>query len=284
MEQASNSNYTMRIADRGRIVYYKQRADSAYWDAHWEDSIRRESYENALQGGLGWFEEVFSRHLPKQEPIIEAGCGIGQFVVALRKRGYSVEGIDWGRRTVEKVLELFPDLPIRCGDVCAMDVPDDYYGAYISLGVVEHRAEGPEPFLDEAFRVLRPGGLALISVPWYNPIRRIKAWAGLIRANGALENLEFYQYAYRACEMRNYLSDAGFRVINARSFNLQMGFEDELPFLASLYRIPTAGRLLKRLIRKGDIMSRICGHTKMFICEKPKRSPYCDSPASDSPC
>ena len=88
--------------------------------------------------------------------------GLGQDVLALRVRGYDAEGVDWGSETVQAVRELYPELPIRASDVTQMEVPDGYYKGYISLGVVEHRQEGPQPFLKEASRVLERDGVAYL--------------------------------------------------------------------------------------------------------------------------
>jgi len=259
----------VRVAERGRLVYYKQKADAGYWDGHWDKLIRPEFYDRALEGQLGQFEGLFTMYLPADERILEAGCGPAQWVIALRQRSYNVEEVDWSKETIEKVNRIFPDLPIRCGNVCALEVEDGFYGAYISLGVVEHRAEGPEPFLSEAFRALRPGGIAIVSVPWFNPLRRLKAWVGCFSVNDII-GMEFYQYAFRASEMKNYLTTVGFNVVESKSSqNIKMGFEDELPFLDCIYRRGLFGRALKRLVRRGRFTARYFGHMRTYVCRKP---------------
>lgn len=268
MELSCLPDKVIRRVEGGRLVYYKRTADSAYWDEHWDKLIRPEFYAGAIEGQLGRLEEVFTKYLPTDERILEAGCGPAYFVLALQKRGYHVEGVDWAKQTIEKVQHIFPDLPIRSGDVCALDVEDGFYGAYISLGVVEHRAAGPEPFLTEAFRVLRPGGVAILSVPWFNPLRRMKAWAGCFNGND-IQGMEFYQYAFSTGEMKNYIAAAGFKVVETRSSsNIKDGFEDELPFLYRLYRKGVPGRILKRVIRRSRFTGRFFGHMRICVCRK----------------
>lgn len=269
MEQSHLQDKVVRIAEQGRLVYYKQKAGVDYWDGHWDRLIRPEYYARALEGQLGQFEELFTKYLPSNELILEAGCGLGQWVIALRQRGYNVEGVDWSKETIEKVNRIFPDLPIRSGNVCALEVEDGFYGAYISLGVVEHRTAGPEPFLSEAFRVLRPGGVAIVSVPWFNPLRRLKAWTGFFNVND-IRGMEFYQYAFRASEMKNHLTAVGFNVVESKSSqNIKMGFEDELPFIDHIYRIGIIGRVFKRLIRRGRFIAKHFGHMRTYVCIKP---------------
>ncbi|GBE07650.1 hypothetical protein BMS3Abin11_00759 [bacterium BMS3Abin11] len=73
-------------------------------------------------------------------------CGRGQNVQAL-KHGYDISGVDNAEDTIRAVQKLFPDLPIQLGDVSSLKVGNGYYQAYISLGIIEHRYEDPEPFL-----------------------------------------------------------------------------------------------------------------------------------------
>jgi len=259
---------SFRRVENGRLVYYRRRADSEFWDQHWDSLINPAFYVGWVDGALKGLESIFTKYLPRGERILEAGCGPGQYVLALRKRGYDAEGIDWGDATIKRVLQLFPELPIRKADVCAIDVPDNFYGGYISLGVIEHRREGPEPFLAEAYRVLRPSGFAIFSVPWFNPVRRLKALTGSFRPS--LEpGGDFYQYAFRGRELIRVLKLTGFKIIETRSSdNIKDGLEDEWPLLPRIYQKGLPGRIVKRLVRRGGVATRFCGHTRIYVCRK----------------
>lgn len=258
----------LRSVENGRLVYYRRKADSQYWDEHWSQVIKPGYYETASRGGLGNLEAILTHYLPKKKRIIEAGCGAGHLVLALRQHGYNIEGVDWGRRTVETINRLFPELPVRQENVCALEVTDEYYGGYISIGVIEHRHDGPEPFLLEAFRVLEKGGIAIFTVPWFNPLRRIKGWMGYFRTVNCNDSI-FYQYAYKAAEIKRYLKQAGFSVLETQSTkNTKMGFDDELPWLQNIYRQRLAGRLLKRIVNKILRGFPFFGHSQVYVCKK----------------
>ena len=258
---------TVRRAENGRLVWYGDPADAAYWDHLWLAQSSEHTYASAEKGNLGYFEGVFTRYLPRSGRILEAGCGLARLVLALRVRGYDVEGVEWAQETVQLVKEAQPQIPVRVGDVTHLDVPDGWYAAYISLGVVEHLRGGPEPFLREAWRVLEPGGVALISVPYYSPLRRAKALLGFYGQPHA--GLSFYQYAFAEREFDGFLRQAGFRVVDHYRYDRVRGFADELPLLPWVYRRRGIGWRLRRFVSRSQWLEQHFGHMTMAICRKP---------------
>lgn len=257
---------TVRRVEGQRLAYYRTQADAAFWEEHWKNHYSAQLFTRAENGNLDWFEKPFVRYLPKSGRILEAGCGLGQYVLALRKRGYEAEGVEWALETVQTVRSHFPELPIQAGDVTCMKVPSESYSGYISLGVVEHRREGPEPFLQEAYRVLKPGGVALISVPHFHPLRCLKARLGLYQ--GQTEGLEFYQYAFTKAEFAAYLQAAGFSIVDQTGYGSFKGIKDEIPLLARLVRWRGFGWRLQKLFRAWAWLEKNWGHMILFVCQK----------------
>src|SRR5260370_21604639 len=105
-----------------------------------------------------------------------------------------VEGIEYEQNLVNLVASVNPGLPMRQGNALRIERPDNYYDSYLSIGVVEHRIEGPEPFLAEAYRVLKPGGKILIAVPYLGPMRAVKSQLGLYDREPPF--LPFFQYVF----------------------------------------------------------------------------------------
>lgn len=260
----------VRRAEGGRLAWYRERADAAFWDDHWRDSIRPALYRGAARGDLGVLEPIFVRHLPREGRLLEAGCGTGFYVCALRARGYDCEGIEWAPETVRRIRQAVPDLPVRTGDVLHLDVPDGHYRGYISLGVVEHRREGPEPFLREASRVLADGGVMLVSVPHLHGLRRLKSAFGCY--GGPTEGLEFYQYALAPGEMTSMLRAAGFLVEAVYGYDAWKGLKDEIPGVASMARMPWIGPRIEKALKTSPLIARGVGHMVLFACRKGVRS------------
>ena len=255
-----------RCIEGQRLAYYLDAADVDFWEQHWKTYLSPKMYMGAEQGALGWFEEPFTRYLPRQGRILEAGCGLGQYVLALRVRGYDAEGVDWAPETVQAVRARYPDLPIHVGDATWLEVLDGYYSGYISLGVVEHRREGPEPFLQEAYRVLEPGGVAFISVPYFHPLRRLKAYLRMYR--GRPEGLEFYQYAFTETEFATLLQATSFEIIDRMLYGGFKGVKDEIPLLCQMFEWRGIGWRLQRWLRSWEWAERNLGHMILFVCRK----------------
>jgi SAM-dependent methyltransferase len=103
--------------------------------------------------------------------------------------------------------------PLAAIDLRALAVRGSAAVAYLSLGVVEHDPDGPDAIVAEAARVLAPGGVLLLSVPYWNGVRRLSApWlernARRTRAGGG----QFYQFAFTRAEVRRFVEAAGFQV------------------------------------------------------------------------
>ena len=187
-------------------------------------------------------------------------------MLALRRRGYDAEGVEYAPETVRRVREFYPDLPVRVGDVTHLEVPDGYYAAYISLGVVEHRQAGPEPFLREAYRVLQPGGIMLISVPCFHVLRRLKARLGLYRGNP--DGLEFYQQAFKPQEFVEIVKQQGFQIMEVLGYDAVKGLKDEVPPLRWLLRQGRLGRRVGWLMNRIALLRQHLGHMLLVVAQK----------------
>lgn len=190
------------------LAYYSRAATAQFWSEHWGGHSVEELLRVAQTSPL---TSLLERHLPRQGSILEAGCGLGQYVLLLRKRGYQVVGADWSAEAVAEGCRA--GAPLAVMDLRRLGVRDGLLAAYVSLGVVEHDPEGPQAILTEAARVLTRGGTVLVSVPYWNGLRRLAgpalAWRNRrVRAAGG----QFYQFAFTRAELGALLEAHGFSV------------------------------------------------------------------------
>lgn len=244
------------IKQGNRLVIYKQKADSNYWSGHWQNISIRELVawtmkEDPLSSTF-LIIRAFHRYIPSKGRIIEAGCGLGQWVKILKERGYDIEGIDFSKKTIERVKEYDPTLPVKIGDVLKLPYSDDCFAGYISLGVVEHFKDGPERALKEAYRVLENRGMLLVSVPYFNPLRKLKSVLGFYRKN---KQGEFYQYAFTKQEFIRILEHLDFALVSTIPYDTVKGLKDEIVIFRWLYHFfgeRIANKIIKRTINKKE--------------------------------
>jgi len=186
-------------------------ADEKQWAERTVEGEIRSSHTRTLV-------KVFRNFL--KEPnlkVLEAGCGLGGWLPFFQDMGHHIVGVEYMPDIVERVKAYDASLPIVQGDVSRLDFADSSFDAYISLGVIEHFQEGPQQALAEARRVLRPGGLAFVTVPYLNLFRRIcvhplRAIYFRIRRIQGKEDY-FWEYRYTKKEMSRFLREAGFEII-----------------------------------------------------------------------
>jgi SAM-dependent methyltransferase len=193
------------------LAFYSRAATQEFWTEHWGGEDVDRLIRIASTSPLTTHIEAA---LPPTGRILEAGCGLGQYVILLRQRHRAVIGADWSHEALQRSRRAEPSTPLAVMDLAGLAVKSGAFAAYISLGVVEHDEHGPDAIVAEASRVLVPGGRLLLSVPYWNGTRRLLTRrlvreGGRIRASGGM----FYQFAFRRKEVRAFIEAHGFRVI-----------------------------------------------------------------------
>ncbi len=143
-----------------------QRAMDAWYHALQE--LHRGSSEDlslAQQDYIQYFEESADA-LKKAGPVLDLGCGRGEWVALLSEEGWDARGVDENAVVVDEARAN--GLRVECGDLFeALDgCPEDSLAGVTAFQVVEHL-----PFarvvalMHSAFRALRPGGILLFETP-----------------------------------------------------------------------------------------------------------------------
>ena len=95
--------------------------------------------------------------------VIDIGCGWGVNLQALEWAGYRVTGLDISRRILERIDQ--PNRRLLEADLNAeLPAGHETFDAFLALDVIEH-IDDDSAALRKMARLLRPQGLAVISVP-----------------------------------------------------------------------------------------------------------------------
>ncbi|MCL6753610.1 methyltransferase domain-containing protein [Nostoc sp. CCCryo 231-06] len=131
-----------------------------------EDQFRgsREDIFNSLKVYLPLIEEA--KIGTPESPIVDVGCGRGEWLELLRETGYTARGIDINRVMLEQCRSR--GLEVIEADVIAYlrSLPDGSLGAVTGFHIIEHLPfETLVQLFDETVRVLKPGGLVVFETP-----------------------------------------------------------------------------------------------------------------------
>ena len=98
---------------------------------------------------------------------LDMGCGAGQLIPLLVERGYQAYAIDIALPMLNLTRQVCQQYGIKAevkvGDCENLDYPDNFFDLYVAMGVIEYM-DNDVPMLKEIKRVLRPGGIAIVTV------------------------------------------------------------------------------------------------------------------------
>lgn len=115
-------------------------------------------------------------HTPR---VLDVGCGEGHFAAALVRHGAEVVAIDVAAEALRRARASHPALDLRLVEPEApLPLEDSSFDVVWVGETIEHIADTAQ-LLSELRRVLRSGGLLLISTPEHGPLSRL--WMGLSR-------------------------------------------------------------------------------------------------------
>ncbi len=106
--------------------------------------------------------------------VLDVGMGPGRLCEALARQGWIVSGVDVSEEMVARARERLPEARarLRRASVEQLPFPDDSFDAVAGTGVLEY-TDLPRA-LAELGRVVRPGGMAVVSYP--NPAALYALW------------------------------------------------------------------------------------------------------------
>ena len=133
--------------------------------------------------------------------VLEAGCGEGYGADLLAGVARRVVAVDYDAATVAHVRVRYPSVEVTEGNLAELPLADASVDVVVNFQVIEHLWDQPQ-FVAECRRVLRPGGLLLMSTP-----NRITFTPGSDTPVNPFHTREL-----NAAELAELLTDGGFEV------------------------------------------------------------------------
>jgi ubiquinone/menaquinone biosynthesis C-methylase UbiE len=142
-----------------------------YWDSHIHDleiaqhPVGTAGFFNDLAeyryDKLRYLQKVVKFSAYQGKRLLEIGCGLGLDLLLFARGGAKVTGVDFSKTAIGLAKKNFKcqnvkaDLREMNGEM--LDFPDDYFDLVYAHGVLQYTANA-QRMVDEAYRVLKPGG------------------------------------------------------------------------------------------------------------------------------
>jgi 2-polyprenyl-3-methyl-5-hydroxy-6-metoxy-1,4-benzoquinol methylase len=227
------------------------------------------------------FREVDAEiHAPPGSRILDIGSAWGFHVLALRRLGFRVFGLDL-------IVDQFPvgqaiagfnsiEFPVLGGDAAALPFGGGSFDCVTMVETMEHIYSTDRPAaLSECRRVLRNGGRLILSTPNYQSlVERYKRFAvrhawlrdrmpAMCYPAGRVDRGNYHPYRYHVPspdqEIRRQLVAAGFQVIKEKRFLFVLKNTSDLLFRPAL----AVETLLEKLPLTDHLAATVC-----FVAEK----------------
>jgi SAM-dependent methyltransferase len=233
-----------------------------------KDSRYLEVTYSAERAPVGEYPSLLARHLmetsyKKTGKILDIGSGRGDFLDAFSQLGFDVSGVDisplssaaTGAFTIK-----------TCNFECEpLPFSDNEFDFVFSKSVIEH-LHTPHHLVSGAFRVLKPGGVAVIMTP---------SWAHTYWGPFYIDHTHVTPYTIPS--LTDVLQIAGFEKISTRYF-YQLPFVWKHPSLISMVRLFSVLPFSYRPYEDAhwpDSFNKLIRFSKevmlLAVCQKPER-------------
>lgn len=202
-----------RLSEKDVSLIYK---DSSWFVGLFEGKRCDNSEgKNYLKGEIAYIERAktdiknINRYIYLRGTILDIGCGVGHFLSVAKSEGWDVYGVEISpfATTIckEKGLNVF------VGTFSNTKYKSAMFDVITAFDVLEHVIE-PNFFLQEVFRILKKGGLFVVSVPNVDSFAaKIKKdrWSQFI----VPEHLNYFS----SYTMKNFLTKHNFKIVEIYS-------------------------------------------------------------------
>jgi SAM-dependent methyltransferase len=193
------------------LVYVNPRLTADRLAAHYnsDQSSRTQYYldvECADRRTFAGLLDLASRHVPPPGTLLDVGPNIGTCLALARQRGWDAHGIEINAAAAAYCRQR--GLSVRTGILDANTYPRSSFDVVLMGDVIEHLPD-PRATMRVVYRILKPGGVVLISTP------DVAGWAGRLLQIKPEEHV----YYFAPATMRALLQQVSLEVVDVLAYD-----------------------------------------------------------------
>ena len=257
------------VKKKGVLSLWDRKTSPIFWQEHWhqltDDQLRHVLRPTKyMWPSLG---RVLLRWLPKDGIILDAGCGMGRMVRRLQLHGLNCIGLDYAVPSLIHSNAVCPALPFVGGDLLQLPFADECFTGIFSIGVFEHFEDGPNAALQEMNRVLKPGGVLCLTVPYENQLRR--NLTTMSEKEAVSQGLEFYQYYFTPSHLKTELERVGLQSLEPFStYDVFQGLQEHTHWFKRSVGLIPKSKYWSFLLDFIPRLSDLAGHMMAAVAVK----------------
>jgi SAM-dependent methyltransferase len=198
--------------------------DAAYFESEYRcgRTLASSFDEEAFRGETGGLLDAFAA-LGASGLLLDVGCASGWLLKHAAQRGWQAQGVEIAPDAVAHARAQ--GLDVFQGDLLAARFPAAHFDLVYMGDVLEH-AHDCRAVVDEAARILKPGGLIYLRGPITTHSLARSLALGLYGALGrtlVLREVPYHLWEFRPGSLRRLMEDAGLRVVRMRQSKIPPG-------------------------------------------------------------
>ena len=160
--------------------------------------------------------------LPSSCKILDMGCGAGFLTRELSNLGHQVVGVDLSEESLKIARKLDPKTTYLRADVTAVPFESKSFDAVSAMDLLEH-VENPTAVIQEASRLLKPGGLFFFHT--FN--RTFLSWLIVIKGvewcvKNAPPDMHIHRLFIKPAELQKICEDLGLKQEEIKGLNVKV--------------------------------------------------------------
>ena len=154
---------------------YRDQPVGRFYDAHFAER-HVQQYESDIRMQMRRTSVAYAlANIPDDSRVLDVGCGIGDVVRMLSRRGMRVTGVDIAEHSLRIARSASQQGDYVVASADRLPFEDGTFDALVSIEVLEHLPDDHAAATEMA-RVLKPNGLLVVSVPnhyYFQSYRRL---------------------------------------------------------------------------------------------------------------